>query len=652
MPKDKHNKSYRQKQEDEPILSYGNWCGQGWTAGQSKPASEITPEDYNVPAVDALDSKCKTHDIGIFEAKTLEDLKRVDEKFVNDAWEHGVTGKVMSKLVEHFGPSKSLSKMPKRDHIKKQNEDTNPLTILARKIKAKRLADEEHSRNKARNMPMEETKDEFVTPQAVVPKESTISPQQDPIPDWAKQTFGEFAHSIVDPRNAEGTIGPIQEEDNEEDDLETAVELSNAFNEDPQNDDEIANEFDWEGVTERASLINSRQTTNMETVTPLASKALASSGTNTKGNGNRETLVRYNSRAEMGIFTETRTAYLPITAYFSINRTQLLTSIPLYFRVDWPFNIFTTNILAEQKLRTDYSQFHVRNVGLSNDMACNGIRRGGGSGIVVAANNTNTLPTATKDVATNSGQLFPFPTTIKGSTAAVQGTAIVQGASSYGTISDAAAIPAYRKWYAKMYQYAHCMETDWKVTYYSGDANEEFQNITVFESMDCVSEGNADRTPAGAEYGTIDHWPYLKKHNLKCRTEQNAIDRTTISGKWTPNDQRPNKMVANEEDIKTWTKLGESDFIDRNPNSYKEEVCLLHYSNPDSINQAGFFNVKIDLRYKIQFKDLATKLRWLSNADTPISISSSDCIQVPYPNNTIGIIGQPERVYCDGVIPR
>ena len=49
------------------VKIHGNWCGPDWTAGQVKPAKDITPADYNVRCTDKLDCACKVHDIDVYE---------------------------------------------------------------------------------------------------------------------------------------------------------------------------------------------------------------------------------------------------------------------------------------------------------------------------------------------------------------------------------------------------------------------------------------------------------------------------------------------------------------------------------------------------------------------------------------------------------
>lgn len=62
-------------------MSYGNWCGPGWSAGKRKDAKDLTPEDMKVPAVNKLDQACKNHDINIFNAKNDDDI---DKQFYED----------------------------------------------------------------------------------------------------------------------------------------------------------------------------------------------------------------------------------------------------------------------------------------------------------------------------------------------------------------------------------------------------------------------------------------------------------------------------------------------------------------------------------------------------------------------------------------
>lgn len=597
------------------FAAHGNWCGPGWSARQWKDAKDLTEEDKKVEAVDALDQACKNHDIRIAEGDP-----EANEKFAEEAGALGIKGAAFAALVKWLGPS-SQSILQNREQMIPTRIRTNKKRKVPYEVKRKaNLRTSEAEANIKEALQQQQDDADIEAAEDVEITEAILDAQGD-VPAMVSSNFVTPDRPVpTEPNLSRGEGQPIRG---------------------PRNPESLPNLPD---------LDNNDMADQDEEMAPMAARSAAVQGGTTTRAGNRETLVRYNARAEMGIFTETRTAYLPLTVYFSINRTKIGQSIPLHFRVDWPVNIFSRNTLVAQQLKILYNESNVRAQGLSNDMAKQGLRGATVTGTTAAANNFHTLGVGARDPAYNQAQLIPFPTTVVGNVVAVQGTALVAGTSSSGTISDGAAVPAYRRWYAKMYQYAHCMETDWRVTYFSGDMNEEFQNIRVYEGLDCQSDGNTDTIPIDRELGTVDHWPYLKKHDVICRTESKACQQYVISGTWNPNKQHPMKMVANEEDVKTWTKLNATDFADRTTN-YREDVTLLHYSHPDSFNNAAFVNVRVDLRYKIQFKDLSNSLRWPSNVST-LQLTNLDCIQIPYPTQTTSIAGNPERVWADGVVPR
>lgn len=101
---------------------YGNWCGPNWTAGQSKPANQVTSEDRNVPAVDGLDQLCKEHDIAL--ADHPENAKAINQHFISQAKNKGLTGKLFALAVAGFGPSPAMSsKTPTMIEKRKKRED-------------------------------------------------------------------------------------------------------------------------------------------------------------------------------------------------------------------------------------------------------------------------------------------------------------------------------------------------------------------------------------------------------------------------------------------------------------------------------------------------------------------------------------------------
>lgn len=79
---------------------HGNWCGPGWSAGQWKDAADLTEEDINVEAVDALDQACKNHDINIRLGNP--DAHHI---FYRETSDLGVSAAFARWMIEGFGPS-------------------------------------------------------------------------------------------------------------------------------------------------------------------------------------------------------------------------------------------------------------------------------------------------------------------------------------------------------------------------------------------------------------------------------------------------------------------------------------------------------------------------------------------------------------------
>jgi hypothetical protein len=96
--------------------AHGNWCGAGWSAGQQKDAKDLTLEDMQVPAVDALDEECKQHDWWL--RMFPEDAETANKIFAENCYNIAVKSsesywlKVQAaffgKLVQTFGPKPTI----------------------------------------------------------------------------------------------------------------------------------------------------------------------------------------------------------------------------------------------------------------------------------------------------------------------------------------------------------------------------------------------------------------------------------------------------------------------------------------------------------------------------------------------------------------
>lgn len=609
------------------FAAHGYWCGPGWSAGKWKDAKDLTEEDKQVEAIDALDQACKEHDIGIAEGDPL-----ANHTFYKKAAAAGWYGLTLAQFVKIGGPSLQnylrggelvnnlqkarQEKQKKQERIWEAELDQKFEERMRNKRKASQELDDQRELN--RNPPVDLTyEEEEETKEGEAWRDDPALAEMMDAVEENERAMAE--NNMVTPEQPTPRMAPrLTRQDRPLRGFRPQGSLTNLLNQ-----------------------VDNQQTMS-EDVPMLPSSLRSGEGGSQRKQGNRETLVRYNTRAELGIFTETRTAYLPITFYLSINRLKNRECIPLLIRLDWPYNILSQNTLVAQYVDKNVTHYTQRSRGLSNDMVGRAIR-GVFTTPVTGKATINIDQIASRDVSRNQGQLYPFPTTIKGDSPAnyandvsstIPSDPIVQdGNSSYGTISDSNVIPAYRRWYANMYQYAHCMETDYRIEYIPGDENEEFQNMSVYEGMDCVSAGNTDRIPTNQPIGRVAQWPYIKQHSVVHRSAEKPQKRYVIKGTWTPNEQRPNKMIPNEEDVKTWTRLNsETGDFQEKENQYREDLVLMHYSHPDSANIGGFYNVRVDLTYKVQFKDLKSSLRWFGQGGYT-TLNTNTCHQIPFPTN-------------------
>ena len=314
-------------------------------------------------------------------------------------------------------------------------------------------------------------------------------------------------------------------------------------------------------------------------------------------NGTGETPVSMGVPRELGIFTETRTAILPLTYYVSLNNITDVTAVVWKIRLNCPYNNCIGNQLIVQTTGA------TRNRGPSNDLA--------------------------QAISTNSSTLYAFPATLVGS---VPETATT---GSYGTVTADQCKPAWLGWYEKIYESYHTMETDYRVTIMNTAINDRTSAI-VLETMDTYTDSSTGNvTPTDAELHEILHWRNIKHHRITDKNDENRNnDTVVIQGKWKPGQLLHN--TVNSEDIKAWYPTGAEP---GSPNStWVEQLTLLTYKD-EMMRSTGplNLNMKVELRYVVQFKDLIQSARYSSFNDTDVTLSfPSDTWQTPQVQETIG----------------
>lgn len=320
-------------------------------------------------------------------------------------------------------------------------------------------------------------------------------------------------------------------------------------------------------------------------------------------NGTGETPVNLNTKWEMGILTQTRTARLPLTVFFSMNNLTK-TGLPLRIRLNAPYNIFDENVLVAQTTGSAYA------TGLSNTLKIE---------------NSSSMPSSVPAASA-------FPVTVVGSSAAAGNV------SSYGTIADTAAIPAWRKFYEKVWNSYHTIQTHYRI-HVENTCNDVNSTFYLFTDMDSYTAASQIQKIPGAN--SIEHymrWPKVKTTKIGPRYCQDGSGERkhwhTFEGTWRPGQIA--KTTKNDEDIKAWYTTGAEPDPD-----WREEFVLiacLGDMGAKSNTEQGI-NIRVDLEYIVQFKDLKAPVLYPSPADTPVNtlIIPTDILQVPNVPETLPV---------------
>lgn len=318
-------------------------------------------------------------------------------------------------------------------------------------------------------------------------------------------------------------------------------------------------------------------------------------------NGTGETPVDPVVRIERNLFTETRTAALPLTTYWSVNSVNKAVPVPFIMRLNAPYDVFTANTLVAQTINT------AKTFGLSNTVSQE-----------ANDNNYGTIV---------AGTAFPF--TVKGATAS---TATV---SSSGAIVDSAAIPARRAMYDRIYSAYHVIECHWSVEMQYNHAGVN-SGALVFEDYDSfTSTSIANKIPTDQSLMHYQQWRDVKTHKFGPRyvgNDRELSSRRVISGTWRPGVQK--KDTKNEEEIKTWypTEAGPTPL-------WVENLVLLFFADEDSRGGTGTqsFNIRVQQEWVIQYKDLKPTIRYPKLGD-------DDVVLVTFPDDTFQVPNVPELV--------
>lgn len=361
-------------------------------------------------------------------------------------------------------------------------------------------------------------------------------------------------------------------------------------------------EFDEEMIDEDDTPKSSGSGTGMEVDSGPGGKPVARAGegsTSTSGaNGTGETPVSMNVPRELGIFTETRTAILPLKFYCSFSKLRnTVSNNVLKIRMNAPYNIL------------DDSTFIQHTEGATVSPGLGTIQRR-------IYEDPNETTFSGFDTA-----LYP----------AVPPDALTSGS---GVVADANCRPAWRLWYEQFYKSYHTIETQYKITFTNPETTPGNRARVIVEHDVYTANSLANIMPTGATITRRDMlqngWKHLDEHIV---TERNNNDDRgwikTVEGTWRPGVW--DRETLNDTDIKAWYTTSAQPDPD-----WVENLVIVGFNDDfNSVFNFGHLNIMVELRYIVQFKNLTERVRYPvsgTNITPKVTNWPTDILQTPQTN--------------------
>lgn len=370
-----------------------------------------------------------------------------------------------------------------------------------------------------------------------------------------------------------------------------------------------------------SSLSNSTGDTQMTTEAPTTQALRTSAASSGSSNGavNSETPVDMKVPRDWMIFTETRTVLLPLTIYWSHNGIQNTTNAAASYTQD---GISQYGNMIRLRLNDPL-----------NLLASMQFRN---SGVGTTDRGTHIKPISPAGVIETSRS---FPTEL-----------LLDGSPASNAYAVARTKPAWWTWYAKMYQHYHVIKTKYKVTF--SNPRDDFSNgdttlsdIVIYYEHDVRTAADdtntMPRTDAALRPFNLNSWKRVSMKKMTGKRpwgSDNTNNDTIISGDWYYGKWKGN--TTNQEEIKTWypTSVSGGAVADAGgatiSPSWGEELVMVPRLSEFSTSNFAYMNVKCELLYEIQFKDLDPNFKYPAfqsavSGNTTITATGRQALVVP-----------------------
>lgn len=325
--------------------------------------------------------------------------------------------------------------------------------------------------------------------------------------------------------------------------------------------------------------------------------AMAGQVQNGGANGTGETPVDLMVKPQLGLFTETHTAILPLRFCASFIKCSAASSgTVLKIRMNAPYNILADTTFVKQTESSASAE------GMSSHQA-----------IAYTTNHDTTFTS--------------FETSLSAAT-----TGNTASETTAGIVSDGNCKPGWRNWFEKIYDSYHTIETHYKITFTSPETTIG-QRVRVFVDKDVYTTSSTGNImPVNGPpivYNSV--WKGVDTIIVQERNNNDSPGWIkSIQGVWRPNEWSKNTL--NSTDIKAWYTTGAAP----SP-AWIEELVLLARTDEHNPNNYANLNCLVELRYVVQFKDLKQTYRYVNSTDSDIALNTpGDVVQVPFIRNDWG----------------
>lgn len=224
-----------------------------------------------------------------------------------------------------------------------------------------------------------------------------------------------------------------------------------------------------------------------------------------------------------------------------------------------------------------------------------------------------TFPNLASPAAGNFADGFysaPIPSSVNATWTASQITKTFPNTASNGNVER----PQWRKYWEEMYQYYTVLGVEYEITFQNPQANFNADQV-VATFIDSYSASNATNVhPQTATMAVMEQWPDVNFIRVpSCGDGDMVKGYKVIKGFYRPGQNK--NSVENDEDIKTWTKV-------KSLPSLTEVMTVLMAPSWDNAQLVSTgCNVRVDMRWIVQYKDLFPAFRWPFN-QTAIPLSA------------------------------